>query len=100
MQLPIDDINLLDKIIDSIFARYQIMNLAHVNNLYINDELQQKIIKEVFETVYISISDTVIDKLSLVYNREYIDDVIAQKVQMIVLNYTIEINGNYKDSKK
>lgn len=76
------------------------MNLAHVNNLYINDELQQKIIKEVFETVYISISDTVIDKLSLVYNREYIDDVIAQKVQMIVLNYTIEINGNYKDSKK
>lgn len=89
--------NILDKIIQETFDRYQIFNLAHLKNPYIGDDLQQKIIKEVFTDVYGSVSDNIINKLSLIYKKEHIEDIIVQKIQLIVLNYTIEINGNYKE---
>ena len=92
-----DEINILDKIIQETFDRYQIFNLAHLKNPYIGDDLQQKIIKEVFTDVYGSVSDNIINKLSLIYKKEHIEDIIVQKIQLIVLNYTIEINGNYKE---
>jgi hypothetical protein len=92
-----DEMNILDKIIQETFDRYQIFNLAHLKNPYIGDDLQQKIIKEVFTDVYGSVSDNIINKLSLIYKKEHIEDIIVQKIQLIVLNYTIEINGNYKE---
>lgn len=95
--ISMDEMNILDKIIQETFDRYQIFNLAHLKNPYIGDDLQQKIIKEVFTDVYGSVSDNIINKLSLIYKKEHIEDIIVQKIQLIVLNYTIEINGNYKE---
>lgn len=100
MPLPVDDISILDKIIQDEFQRYEIMELAHKENLYITNEIQAKMIKTIFSRVYTSLSDDLFDKFSIIYKRTYIEDLIAQKVQMVVLNYTIEINGNYKDTKK
>lgn len=50
--------------------------------------------------VYTSISDNIWDKLSLIYKKDHIEDIIVQKVQMLVLAYTVDINGNYKEPKK
>lgn len=95
--ISMDEMMIIDKIIQETFDRYQIFNLAHLKNPYISEDLQQKIIKDVFTDVYSSISENIINKLSLVYKKEHIEDIIVQKIQMIVLNYTIEINGNYKE---
>ena len=92
--------DILDKIIQQAFERYQILNLGHRENLYINEELQQNIIKNLTIEIYTSISDDIWDKLALIYKKEHIEDIIVQKIQMIVLTYTIEINGHYKDDKK
>lgn len=100
MPLPVDDINILDKIIQDEFQRYEIMELAHKENLYITSNIQNKMITTIFTKVYKSLSNDLFDKFSIIYKKEYIEDLIAQKVQMVVLNYTIEINGNYKDTKK
>lgn len=100
MPLPVDDINILDKIIQDEFQRYEIMELAHKENLYITSDIQNKMITTIFTKVYKSLSNDLFDKFSIIYKKEYIEDLIAQKVQMVVLNYTIEINGNYKDTKK
>lgn len=100
MPLPVDDINILDKIIQDEFHRYEIMELAHKENLYVTADIQNKMITTIFTKVYKSLSDDLFNKFSIIYKKEYIEDLIAQKVQMVVLNYTIEINGNYKDTKK
>ena len=97
--INIDELDILDKIIQQAFERYQILNLGHRENLYINEELQQNIIKDLTIEIYTSISDDIWDKLALIYKKEHIEDIIVQKIQMIVLTYTIEINGHYKDDK-
>lgn len=91
-----EDMKILDSIIDDEFTQYQIMHLAHRDNLYINPEEQERIITEVLGKVIYRISDDLVQKLSLYYKSEYINDIIFNKIKLVVINYTIEINGNYK----
>jgi hypothetical protein len=95
--LQASDLDILDNIINEVFTRYQILNLTHEDNLYINDAKQEQIIVDIFKEVYSSLSPNIMEKLSLIYNREYIEDLLVQKIKMIVLNFTIEVNGNYKE---
>lgn len=98
--INMDELDILDKIIQQDFERYQILKLGHKPNLYISEEMQQQIIMDIATEVYTSISDNIWDKLSLIYRKDHIEDIIVQKIQMLVLTYTVEINGNYKDDKK
>lgn len=91
-----DDIKILDDIIDDEFTQYQIMHLAHQPDLYINPDMQKKIISEILESVLLKISDDLLDRLSLYYKKEYLGDIIFNKIKLVVINYTIEVNGNYK----
>lgn len=100
LPINLNELEILDKIIQQDFERYQILKLGHQDNLYITEEMQQKIIMDIATDVYTSISDNIWDKLSLIYKKEHIEDIIVQKIQMLVLTYTVEINGNYKDTKK
>lgn len=100
MDVKVEDIDILDKIIDQAFVRYQILKLGHLNNLYITEEMEQKMIFELTKTVMETVSDNIINKLSLIYKKNYIDDIIVQKIQYIVMQFVIDINGNYKDEKK
>ena len=92
--------NILDRIVEESFNYYQLLNLSGKDNAYINEDTQQKIIYNVLSNVLSSVSDSIISKLSLIYKKDYIEDLIARKVQLVVLDYTISINGNYRDDKK
>ena len=61
--------------------------------------MQSKIISDITKEIFYGLSDNIFDKLSLIYKRDHIEDIIVQKIQMIVLNYTIETNGNYTEEK-
>lgn len=98
--INMNELDILDKLIQQDFERYQILKLGHKPNLYITESMQQKIIMDIATEVYSSISDNIWDKLSLIYKKDHIEDIIVQKIQMLVLSYTVEINGNYKDEKK
>ena len=100
LPINLNELEILDKIIQQNFERYQILKLSHKDNLYITEEMQQKIIMDITTEVYTSISDNIWDKLSLIYKKDHVEDIIVQKVQMLVLAYTVEINGNYKEPKK
>lgn len=91
-----DDMKLLNQIIDDEFSQYQIMNLAHRDNLYINQELESQIITDLLRNVLGQISDDLRMRLELYYNNDRLDDIIFNRIKMVVINYTIEINGNYK----
>ena len=96
MKFNFENIGILDKVIDDIFTSYQIMKLSHKENLYITDKLQAEIIKDIYTEVYTALSDDVFNNLSLIYKKEYIEDLLVKKVQMTVMNYTIAVNGSYK----
>lgn len=94
--LNFDELDILDKIINEEFYTYQIMHLAHRDNLYINPELQQQIITDLLKSVLDKISPDLYKKLGLFYDKDHIDDLIFNKIKLSVINYTVEINGTYK----
>lgn len=100
MEVKVDDLNILDKIIEQAFTRYQILKLGHLENLYITEEMQYNMIFELSKTVLETVSDNIINKLSLIYKKDYLEDIIVQKIQYIVMQFVIDINGNYRDDKK
>lgn len=97
MDVKVEDLSILDKIIDQAFERYQILKLRHLDNLHITDKLQTQMIYDLTKNVLETISDNVLNKLSLIYKKEYIEDIIVQKIQLVVMNFVIDINGNYHE---
>lgn len=98
--IDLNDVNILDQIIQEAFAEYKIFELDHIEDLYINEERMSLILTDMLATVLNRISDNLRDKLALVYNKDYIEDIIFRKIEMVVLDYSISINGNYSDTKK
>lgn len=98
--IDLNDVNILDQIIQEAFAEYKIFELDHEEDLYINEERMSLILTDMLATVLNRISDNLRDKLALVYNKDYIEDIIFRKIEMVVLDYSISINGNYNDTKK
>lgn len=88
--------DLVDEIITDVFTRYTIMNTELKDNLYMNEEMINEMMFNVLKEAYTSISPQLLNKLNSIYNREYVDDVIAKKVQMLTMSYVIQTNGTYK----
>lgn len=88
---------LVDEIVTDTFIRYTIMDQEFRENIYINEEMIHRIMHDVLREVYTTISPQIMNKLSTIYNNDYVDDVIAKKVQALTLNFVIENNGTYRN---
>lgn len=88
--------SIVDQIINDIFTRYTIMNTETKDDLYMNEEMINKMMFDVLKEAYLNLSPQLIAKLTLLYNRNYVDDIIAKKVQMLTMSYVIQVNGTYK----
>ena len=90
-----DDIEVrLDKIIESCFQEYSIMNLIYKTEWYIKEEEEVQISKDICNLVSLRISPVMMKQLSLYYNEEAIMDIIATRVYFKVTNFVIEHNKN------
>lgn len=87
---------LVDQILDDIFVRYTIINTDSKDDLYMNEEMINKMMFDMLKEAYLCVSPQLMHKLTSIYNRTYVDDVIAKKVQMITMSYAIDVNGSYK----
>ena len=87
---------LVDKILEDIFVRYTIMNTESKDDLYMNEEMINKMMFEVLKEAYTTLSTQIMNKLTSIYNSSYVDDMIAKKVQLMTMNYVISVNGTYK----
>ena len=83
---------ILDTIITDAFQDYQIMELFPRNEPYITDDREKEIRSGLIEKVANRLSPMSLDKISLFYNIHKIDEIIADKVYIIVMNYVIEHN--------
>ena len=93
-----DIINELDQFILSCWEEYYITTIAWSNRSHILSESEEaKVIKELAVRIGKSISPIMVSTLSIFYNPtkdqngvSSIDNLIAGKIQMVVMNYNIE----------
>lgn len=86
----------LDVYITQIFDDYKNINLLDLTE-YINDDDEQKIIADLVERVNSRISPIVYTKLKAYYNSEYLGEIIAEKITLLVAVYRISHNEHGKE---
>lgn len=84
---------LLHDIIDDCFRDYEIMVLIPKREAYITDEREKEIRNDLVQKVVNRISPMALDKISLFYNVHKIDEIIADKVYITVMNYVVSHNS-------
>ena len=87
------DLMLIDNLIQENLAEYRILKLESVEKLYINEDIQNKIFEYVLRKVMYQLSPIYLEKLSYIYNKDKLDEVIAQKINLYILEYTTEVNS-------
>lgn len=102
IQATIDDSiqDLLTSIINECFEDYKLLVLYPKNENYITDAREEEIRKDLVNKVAERISPMSLDKLSLRYNLDNIDMVIADKIYIIVTNYVVETNSVKDDMRE
>lgn len=87
-------INMLDEFIKKEFDDYTILNIECKQDLiYINNDLEQKINKDVAYNVLKRVSPIMLLKLSMYYNKNSLNDIIINKIYMMTLTYVIGKNA-------
>lgn len=92
-----NDFKMLNHIIEESIAKYKILHFGFNKDLYITDKMQDKMISDILTEVLNALSDTTFATLTVIYNKEYIEDLILSKIKIAVLDYIITVNGNYKE---
>lgn len=87
------DFTLLDRLIQENMQAYEIYHAEELNKSYINTEMQNKMIEDLLKTTILRISPIYMNKLSYIYNVEHIEDIILDKIKLVVINYTVEYNN-------
>lgn len=91
------DFAIIENLIQDNLAEYRIMKLESVEKLYITEEIQNKIFEYVLEKVILQLSPIYLDKLTYIYNKDKLDEIIARKINLHILDYTVEVNGNIRN---
>ena len=92
-----EDFIIIENLIKDNLAEYRILKLESVEKLYITEEIQNKIFEYVLRKVMYQLSPVYLEKLSYIYNIDKLNDIIAQKINLHILDYTVEVNGNIRN---
>lgn len=90
---------ILDLIISECFEDYKLLILIPKNELYINDNREMEIRRDLAEKVQTRLSPIAVDKLSLYYNISNLDKIIGEKIYIAVMSYVIGVNAIKDDLK-
>ena len=88
------DFVIIDNLIQENMIQYRVLKLENIDKLYITDQIQKKIFEYVLRQTLYQISPIYMQRLSYIYNKEKLDEIITQKINMSIMEYTIEVNGN------
>lgn len=91
-----DDFEILDRLIQENLATYRILKLENIEKLFITEEIQRKLFEYILRETMYQISPVYMQKLSYLYNKDKLDGIISQKINMAILDYTVEVNSNYR----
>lgn len=87
------DFQIIDNLIQENLATYRVLKLESVEKLYINEEKQKQIFEYVLRETMYQISPIYLQRLSYIYNKDRLEKIIAQKINMYILEYTVDVNS-------
>ena len=85
--------NELDTIIQNAITVYAALNISYQDDVYINDKMEEDIRNSVVGDVNDKLTLTMLNKLSLVYKSDRIEDIIAMKIYLAVMLYRVQHNS-------
>lgn len=91
------DLKIIDNIVEEAFKTYIFQNMEKMDTSYIKSDLQDEMVVETLKLALLHISPLLRSKLTYIYDPDYLDSIILQKVQMSVVDYCIGINGNMNE---
>lgn len=83
----------LENIISECLDEYKVLNIEAQDKIYIDDDMQTKMIKDITTEVYMRLSPAMYDRLKFVYNPEMLLSIITKKVSLYVLEYRVTKNS-------
>ena len=89
--------DIVDKFIEDSILQYRLKYFTEKDNLYITEKKQQEMIRTVLRDVLENMSPSLYEKMSVVYNKNRLEDIIYLKVSMAIIAFVGSINGSYKE---
>lgn len=89
--------DIVDKFIEDSILQYRLKYLTEKDNLYVTEKKQQEMIRTVLRDVLENMSPSLYEKMSVVYNKNRLEDIIYLKVSMAIIAFVGSINGSYKE---
>lgn len=90
--VSMDIVEQLDQMIMNCFNEYMILNIEFRELDYINKEIEDIIVREVAHMVIDRMSPMYLNKISLIYNKASLSDMISKKVYLYTMNYVLNKN--------
>ena len=88
----------LDSLISDCIQEYMVMN-GLANTTYINTKLEEQIRSETTNLVTAKLSNTLYKKLSYLYNEDAVYTIIAARIYIIIMNFTIQTNEKARNNE-
>lgn len=92
-----DTMDIVDKFIEDSLLQYRLKYLTNSDNLYITDQKQKEIVRSILRDVLERMSPSLYEKMSIVYNKDRLEDIIYLKVSMAVIAFVGSVNGSYNE---
>lgn len=92
-----NDLNVIDRIITDSVDKYKILHFGFDKDFYMTDKIRDKMIKDILEEVLKSLSPEMFNTLSVIYNKESLEDIILSKIKLAILDFEVSTNGTYKE---
>lgn len=94
-----DIVTELSNFVNFVFLDYTVMNIEVLQVDYVDENLENKIYRDVTDICSKRMSPIFINKLCLVYDISEINDILAEKVFLFTTQYVIDKNRMLKSKK-
>lgn len=85
---------LLDSYISEILDEYRVFNPQLFSGDYLSDSAQEKIAKDIIQTVKENMSPALMNQLNIVFNKSALPQIMERRVTMAVVAMAVEFNNN------
>lgn len=88
------DFGILNDLIVEAIQEYQIFKLETDKYAYVTPKVQKDMFSYVVRKVLYRISPTYKEQLEFMYNKENFDEIITNKINIAIIDFSIEFNSN------
>lgn len=97
MNVNKDMMNIVDQFIEDSIMQYRLKYLTENDEIYLTAKKQEEMVRSVLKDVLENMSPSLYEKMTLVYNKNKLEDIIYLKVSTSIISFIGSINGQYNE---